>query len=158
MTELSAQELISRIDDIGTCMFTTVDSSKRLVSRPMSVSHIDEQHRLWFFSPAESEKIDDVLGDGHVNLAFVADKIWISVTGVARVVEDAHKKQELEDLGAKAYFAKGAEDSEALLISVDPDTAQYCEGPGKAVALVKLVASTVTDSAPAMGDKGRVEL
>ncbi|NDK32939.1 pyridoxamine 5'-phosphate oxidase family protein [Nesterenkonia haasae] len=157
MTELSAKDLIARIDDIGTCMFTTVDSSQRLVSRPMSVSHIDEHHRLWFFSPAESEKVDDVLGDGHVNLAFVADKTWISVAGTAEVVDDAQKKQELEDLGAKAYFAKGADDSEAWLISVDPETAQYWEGPGKAVALVKLVASAVTDSTPSMGDKGHVE-
>lgn len=158
MTELSAKDLLSRIDDIGTCMFTTVDSSQRLVSRPMSVSHIDEQNRLWFFSPAESEKIDDVLGDGHVNLAFVADKTWISVTGIATVVDDAHKKQELKDLGAKAYFTKGAEDEEAMLLSVDPENAQYWEGPGKAVALVKLVTSAVTDNPPTMGDKGRVEL
>ena len=158
MTELTAKDVIGRLDDIGTCMFTTVDSAQRLVSRPMSVSHIDDHHRLWFFTPAGSEKIEDVLGDGHVNLAFVADKTWISVTGVAKVVDDTHKKQELKDLGAQAYFAQGAEDSEALLISVDPENAQYWEGPGKAVALVKLVASAASEGTPNMGDQGRVDL
>lgn len=158
MTELTAKDVIGRLDDIGTCMFTTVDSAQRLVSRPMSVSHIDDHHRLWFFTPAGSEKIEDVLGDGHVNLAFVADKTWISVTGVAKVVDDTHKKQELKDLGAQAYFAQGAEDSEALLISVDPENAQYWEGPGKAVALVKLVTSAASEGTPNMGDQGRVDL
>ncbi|RJN31651.1 pyridoxamine 5'-phosphate oxidase family protein [Nesterenkonia natronophila] len=158
MTELTAQDIIKRLDDIGTCMFTTVDEFRRLVSRPMSVSHIDEGHRLWFFTPAGSEKNEDVLGDGHVNLAFVADKTWISVTGTATVVDDAQKKQELKDLGAEAYFTKGADDSEARLLCVDPDNAQYWEGPGKAVALVKLVTSAVSNGTPNMGDKGRVEL
>ena len=158
MTDLTAQDLITRLNDIGTCMFTTVDSAQRLVSRPMAVSHIDDQHRLWFFTPAGSEKNEEVLGDGHVNLAFVADKTWISVTGTATVVDDAQKKQELKDLGAQAYFAEGAENPEARLLRVDPDNAHYWESPGKAVALVKLVASAVSEGTPHMGDKGRVGL
>ncbi|GAA1814302.1 pyridoxamine 5'-phosphate oxidase family protein [Nesterenkonia flava] len=61
---LSAEDIIEKIDSIGTCMFTTVDPMRRLVSRPMAVSHIDADHRLWFFTPADSEKTDDVLGEG----------------------------------------------------------------------------------------------
>lgn len=81
MSQLNADDVMTKIESIGTCMFTTVDASHRLVSRPMSTTHVDQHHRLWFFSSAGSQKIEDILGDGQVNLAYVADKTWISVVG-----------------------------------------------------------------------------
>ncbi|WP_261623438.1 pyridoxamine 5'-phosphate oxidase family protein [Nesterenkonia marinintestina] len=159
MTETkSPAELIELLDDIGTCMFTTVDSEGRLVSRPMGIAHVDEDHRLWFFTRVESEKVDDVVGEGRVNLAFVDDKTWVSVAGTASVSTDEQKKSELWQLGAKAYFADGPEDSDAALICVEPDSAQYWEGPGSAAALVKMAAAAVSDDRPTMGDQGRVDL
>ncbi|GAA4910225.1 pyridoxamine 5'-phosphate oxidase family protein [Nesterenkonia rhizosphaerae] len=159
MAQHTPEDLIATLKDIGTCMFTTVDSTGRLVSRPMAVSHIDEDHRFWFFTPVDSEKIDDVLGDGHVNLGFVADKTWVSVAGTAALVTDPQKKAELDDLGAEAYFSDGADDPDAALLCVTPDTAQYWEGPGKASALVKLVKSSLSsEDTPDMGDHGRVNL
>ncbi|MCT1605909.1 pyridoxamine 5'-phosphate oxidase family protein [Nesterenkonia massiliensis] len=159
MAQHTPEDLLSTLKDISTCMFTTVDSTGRLVSRPMAVSHIDQEHRLWFFTSASSEKISDILGEGHVNLSFVADKTWVSVAGSAEVITDQQKKAELEDLGAEAYFSDGAEDTEAVLLSVTPDTAQYWEGPGKAAALVKLVKSSLSSQdSPDMGDHGRVDL
>lgn len=158
MSELTAEDITKKLDSIGTCMFTTVDKTQRLVSRPMSVSHIDDEHRLWFFSPAGSEKIEDVLGEGNVNLAFVADKTWISVAGTAQVVTDEQTKTEVKDLGAKAYFAEGAEDDQAVLLRVDPENAHYWEGPGKAAALVKLVKASASRETPNMGEQGSVNL
>ena len=79
MADITADNVVEKLKSIGTCMFTTVDSAHRLVSRPMAVTHIDEDHRLWFFASAGSEKIEDILGEGQVNLAFVADKTWVSV-------------------------------------------------------------------------------
>lgn len=158
MSQLTAEDVTAKIEDIGTCMFTTVDASKRLVSRPMSVSHIDEQHRVWFFTPVESDKIDDVLGEGHVNLAFSASKTWISVTGTAEVISDHDKQAELRDLGAEAYFSDAAEDPHAALLCVTPENAHYWEGPGRAVALVKLATAAFRDDSPDLGDQGEVRL
>lgn len=158
MTEITAEDIIENLNSIGTCMFTTVDASNRLVSRPMAVTHIDDDHRLWFFSSAGSEKVEDILGEGNVNLAFVADKTWISVAGTAQVVTDEQKKTELETMGAQAYFSEGAEDSEAVLLCVAPENAHYWEGPGKAAALVQLVKSSASKDTPNMGDSGSVTL
>lgn len=158
MTEITARDIIENLESISTCMFTTVDASHRLASRPMAVTHIDDDHRLWFFTSAGSEKVEDILGEGNVNLAFVADKTWISVAGTAKVVTDEQKKDELETMGAQAYFAEGAEDSEAVLLCVDPENAHYWEGPGKAAALVQLVKSSASKDTPNMGDSGSVTL
>lgn len=151
-------ELTKMLEKIGTCMFTTVDSDGRLVSRPMGVAHVDEDHALWFFTRVESEKVDDVVGEGQVNLAFVDDKTWVSVAGTATVSTDEQKKAELWQLGAKAYFADGPEDSDAALIRVDPESAQYWEGPGSATALVKMARAALSDDQPTMGEQGRVDL
>ncbi|GAB3847500.1 pyridoxamine 5'-phosphate oxidase family protein [Nesterenkonia populi] len=158
MSHLTASDLIDRMNDIGTCMLTTVDAAQRLVSRPMAVSTIDEDHRIWFFTPVDSEKVDDVLGEGQVNLAFSQDKTWVSVTGTAEVVRDEEKREQLKDIGAEAYFSDAAEDPQAALLCVTPETAHYWEGPGKAVALVKLAAAAVRSRSPEMGDQGEVSL
>lgn len=158
MTDITAENIVEKLKSIGTCMFTTVDSAHRLVSRPMAVTHIDEDHRLWFFASAGSEKIEDILGEGQVNLAFVADKTWVSVAGTARIVTDPQKKSELESMGAEAYFSEGAQDSEAVMIRVDPENAHYWEGPGKAAALVQLVKSSASRDTPDMGEHGSVKL
>ena len=156
------QDLMQMLEEIGTCMLTTVDAEGRLASRPMGVAHIDEDHRLWFFSRVESEKVDDVVGEGQVNLAFVDDKTWVSVAGSAVVRTDEATKVQLWDLGAKAYFADGPEDPDVALIEVRPESAQYWEGPGSAVALVKMATASLANKwgkdSPSMGDQGRVDL
>lgn len=154
----TAADLIKQMTSIKTCMMTTVDENGRLVSRPMALAQADEDHQLWFLTRVDSEKADDVVGNGDVNLAFVADKTWISVAGSASLTTDRQKKRELWELGAKAYFADGPEDPEAALIRVDPQTAQFWEGPGKIAALVKMTAAAVSNSAPDMGEQGRVQL
>lgn len=158
MNTMNPEDILTTLKRVGTCMFTTMDAERRLVSRPMAVSHIDDDHRLWFFTPVESEKVDDIVGEGHVNLAFVDDRSWISVTGTASVVTDRQKKQELDDLGVKAYFSEGSDDPDAALLCVEPDNAQYWEAPGKATALIKLVKSSLSSDSPDMGDQGRVDL
>jgi general stress protein 26 len=154
----TAADLIKQMTSIKTCMMTTIDENGKLVSRPMALAQADEDHQLWFLTRVDSEKADDVVGNGDINLAFVADKTWISVAGGASLTTDRQKKQELWELGAKAYFADGPEDPEAALIRVDPQTAQFWEGPGKVAALVKMTAAAVSDSAPDMGEHGRVQL
>ncbi|WP_146339543.1 pyridoxamine 5'-phosphate oxidase family protein [Nesterenkonia sp. NBAIMH1] len=158
MSELNASDLIDRMNDIGTCMFTTVDASGLLVSRPMSISAIDDDHHVWFFTPLDSDKVAEVLGEGQVNLAFSADKTWISVAGTADVVKDEEKREQLKDMGAEAYFSDAADDPRAALLRVTPESAHYWEGPGKAVRLVKLAAAAVSSGQPNMGDQGSVNL
>lgn len=153
-----SEDLIRTLEEIGTCMLTTVDAEGRLVSRPMSIAHIDEDNQFWFFSRVGAEKVDDIVGEGQVNLAFVKGKTWVSVAGAASVSTDESKKAELWELGARAYFAEGPEDAEAALILVQPESAQYWEGPGTAVALMKMTKASLGKEQPHMGDQGRVDL
>lgn len=152
------QQVIEDIEEIGTCMFTTVDAEGRLASRPMVLKRVDEEHRLWFLTRADSEKVDDIIGAGEVNCAFVAENTWISVAGRAVVSQNEELKAELWKLDAKAYFAEGPDDPAAALIQVTPETAQYWESPGKAATLVQLAVSAVRRESPDLGDQGRVHL
>ncbi|MCH8559662.1 pyridoxamine 5'-phosphate oxidase family protein [Nesterenkonia sp. DZ6] len=158
MTDMTANELVKKLNSIGTCMFTTVDQNGRIVSRPMGVTEIDDQHKFWFFTPLNSDKIEDIIGEGEVNLSFVGDHTWVSIAGSAQVIADLERKKELWDLGPKAYFEGGPEDPNAVLIEVTPETAQYWEGPGKAAALVKMAKASLSSETPNMGDQGQVEL
>ncbi len=157
-TQHTAASLIEQMQDIRTCMMTTVDESGHLVSRPMALAQADDDHQLWFITNVDSEKVDDVVGTGEINLAFLADKTWISVSGHAFLTQDPAKKQEIWELGAKAYFSGGPEDPQAALIRVDPQTAQFWEGPGTVAALVKMTTAAFSEGSPDMGEQGRVEL
>ena len=64
------QELRKLVEAIETAMMTTRRADGHLVSRPMAVQASAPGADFWFVTERDSEKLDELRADPHVNLAF----------------------------------------------------------------------------------------
>src|ERR671913_175765 len=84
------EDLYDLIEGIEIAMFTTRRPDGRLVSRPMATQTQAEGSDLWFVTDIESNKLDELQFDPHVNLAYYKDRTreWVSVSGTATMSQE----------------------------------------------------------------------
>ena len=148
------------IGDIRIAMMTTVDSQGNLVSRPMAVQQVDEDGTIWFFTQRSSPKVDQIDNNQHrVNVAFasVSDASYVSVSGTADELDDRAKIDELWDPQAKAWFPKGKDDPELILLKVHTDMAEYWNASdSRMVRFFQQATAAITGNPPKMGENEKV--
>ena len=134
------------IADTQVCMFTTTDTTGRLVSRPMAVLEVEFDGDLWFVSKDETRKVNQVRHGAHVNVAFASKNSWVSVAGDAEIVRDVDKAKELWSAGVSAWFPEGPEAPGLVLVKVHADCAEYWETPSGVVvtSLLSFIKGRVT--------------
>ncbi len=109
------QKLREMVKDIDFCMLTTLDLDGTLHSRPMSANgEIDLNGGLWFFTGISSHKVDEIERAPKVNASFADPKNqrYVSITGIAELVRDRGKIEELWKPEFKMWFPEGKEDPE----------------------------------------------
>jgi general stress protein 26 len=79
------------------------------------------------------------------------------IAGEAVVSNDRAKIAELWTPFAKAWW-DGPEDPQIRLVTLHPDNAEIWEGPGKLVSFAVMLAAAATNSKPAVGEHGAVQL
>jgi general stress protein 26 len=142
------EALGKRIRDIRSAMLTTLDDNGLPWSRPMITREMDEEGNLWFFTKRDSIKVQNIVKNNRVNVAYAKpdDALYVSVTGVATVVDDMEKKRTLWNPFVKAWFPDGLDDPDLVLLKISPERAEYWEGPstkiGRAVSIVAKLASS----------------
>jgi general stress protein 26 len=117
-------------------MLTTTDAQGTLISRPMALQEVEFDGNLWFFAERTSRKVAHVSASPQVNVTVGSGSPWVSLTGSARVVEDAAKKRELWNSAVEAWFPDGPDDDAVILLTVDAESAEYWDTPGGRVATV----------------------
>ena len=130
---LSADErqakLYDLIKDVKFAMFTTHHPEGHLHSRPMTTRNaaIDEDDALWFFMSRSGGPIAEFRGDDQVNVSYSNpdDGTYVSISGVAHVVEDDAKKHVLWKDADKVWFQRGVDDPDLALVRVDIEHADY---------------------------------
>ncbi len=135
------------IKDIKFAMMTTVADDGSLHSRPMTTQQQDFDGDLWFFTGADSLKVEESRINRHVNVSYAnpGDQKYVSVSGVAELVRDQAKNRELWNPVYKAWFPKGLDDPELALLKVKVTDAEYWDTPsGKMVQLIGLVKAVAT--------------
>jgi general stress protein 26 len=132
------------IKDIDLCMLTTLDEDGCLRSRPMSTNgEVEANGDLWFFTYASSHKVTEVTKNSHVNVSFAAPdrQCYVSLCGMAEVVRDRAKMQELWKPELKAWFPQELDEPDIALLKVNATNAEYWDAPAgwvaKAVGFVK---------------------
>ena len=115
------------IKDIQMAMLTTVNDDGSLRSRPMATQQAEADGTLWFFTRAEAPKVEEVRQDRRVNVSYAEPKgqKYVSVSGTAELVRDPAKNKELWNPLLKAWFPKGLEDPELVLLKVSVEKAEY---------------------------------
>ncbi|WP_460911777.1 pyridoxamine 5'-phosphate oxidase family protein [Spirosoma areae] len=159
-TNKQLEKIRDMIEDIRIAMLTTVDAEGNLVSRPMALLEVDEQGTTWFFTERSSPKVDQIAANSHkVNLAFasVSDAAYVSISGTADEVDDRAKIDELWNPQAKAWFPKGKDDPNLVLLKVHTDMAEYWNSnDSKMVRFIQQATAVITGNPPQMGENEKV--
>lgn len=151
------KELVSR-SRVG-MLGTLEDGSMRF--RPMSHVDIDDDGKIWFFTSKESWKAEEIQRNPTVQLIYLneSDSIYLSLEGIAQLVEDQHRMKELFNPFVKAWFPKGLKDPALALLVMHPLSVEYwTNDDSKVLTYIKMLASAVTGSQPSIGEHGRLTL
>ncbi len=144
---LRGQEAVRKIKDVvdkaESCFFCTAvaigDSSG---ARPMAVRKVDDEGNLWFLSPIDSHKNDELKLDSRVRLYFQASShaYFLEINGHATISQDRGKIEELWEPVLKTWFVEGKEDPRISVIKVIPSDGYYWNTKhGNIVAGVKML-------------------
>jgi general stress protein 26 len=150
------------IEDIDIAMLTTVGADGELVSRPLSTQRSQyDGRRVWFFTEGDSPKVGEIRRHPKVNLAYASkDKnTYVSVAGRARVMRDQAMIDQFWNDALKAFFPKGKDDPNLVLLEVEPRTVEYWDGPGTWLGkVVAFVVARVTKREEVMGENRLLDL
>lgn len=159
-TNKQLEKVRDLIEDIRIAMMTTVDEQGNLVSRPMAALQIDEDGTIWFFTKRTSPKVEQIDNNGHhINLSFadVSNASYVSVSGTAQELDDRAKVDELWNPQAKAWFPKGKDDPELILLKVHINMAEYWDSnDSMMVRMLQQATAVITGNPPKMGENEKV--
>lgn len=148
------EDLWSLIKDIRFAMFTTRHDNGHLHSRPMTTQNqaLDEDGSLWFFMSRRADPVEDVLGDPSVNVSYAhpGKDSYVSVSGNARVVNDAAKTRALWSKFAEAWFTEGVTDPDLALVEVKITHAQYWDVKESKLVQLYVMAKAAVTGQPCM--------
>jgi general stress protein 26 len=160
-TDKKLDDLYDLIDGIEIAMFTTRRADGQLVSRPMQMQERTSGVDLWFMTNVETHKLDDLMTDPHVNLAFYKDgsREWVSVAGLATVSNDPALIEELYKPDWKAWLGDEGGDRDGsptdpriALILVEAESVTYMKvTKPRPVVLFEVAKAMVTGSPPNVG-------
>ncbi|CAG8570845.1 2828_t:CDS:2 [Ambispora gerdemannii] len=135
LLEKKLDDLYELIDGIKICMMTTRRADGNLTSRPMNTRDRTPAADIWFIGNKQSQNFDELLTDPHVNLAYYNDATheWVSVSGVAKIVDDCEMIKKLYTPDCKAWFGDlgdgvhdgSASDPRISLIFVEANSVSY---------------------------------
>lgn len=140
-------QLNELIHGIQFAMLTTIRPDGTLHSCPMATQEVDPEGILWFFSGADSEKVEALHSEKRVCVSYAEpkDQRYVSITGVGELVRNQAKAKELWNPLYKAWFPQGLEDPNLLLIKVHVGEAEYWYAPeGRMVQLLGFAKAAVT--------------
>lgn len=154
------EKLREMIKDIDLCMLTTVDESNDLHSRPMSLnSDVDENGDLWFFTSSNSHKASEIERTPNVNVSFIdtRQQHYVSISGMAELVQDRQKIKELWKPVLKAWFPDGPDQPDIALLKVKVKKAEYWDGPSSTIAqAISFVSAIVTGKQVELGENKKL--
>ncbi len=148
------------IKDIKIALMTTQDDYGDLVARPMSAVQAEFSGDLWFFSKNDSRKVEHILGNPKVLLAYSnpEKQEYVSVAGTAETTVDKAKIHELWREVMRVWFPLGPDDPSIMLIKVAVTSAEYWDSPSSTMVLAyAYFKARLTGSSPQLGANKRVE-
>lgn len=144
---------------VGMLTTQTLDGETR--SRPMLVHDVDENGWLWFLTDRNSRKACELVRNPHASIAFQSNHCdrYVSVQGIAVVVQDDLQLKRVWNSAYRAWFPKGRRDPEIVLVAVRIIRAEYWIVPRTRVArMTGAVKAMATGRRHEAGRHGVLEL
>ena len=145
------EDIWKRIKDVRFAMLTTIDADGSLSSRPMTTVQKEFAGTLWFFMARSSPPAVAVAKNASVGLQYSepADDLYVSLSGHARLEHDRDRMHSLWSPMVKAWFPKGIDDPDLMLLRVDVHKAEYWDvKESKPVQLFKMAKAALSGERP----------
>ena len=156
------EKLIEMVKDSKVCMLITKEkNSENLSGRPMSISEIDNEGNLWFFTKESSYKIDEIEEDRKVSISITNENSnnYLMINGTGNLVNDKTKMKQLWSSVLKAWFPLGLDDTDMILIKVTPNEVNYWDSSSSTmVVLFNMIKAIVTGKVYEEGEHGKINL
>ncbi len=125
-------KLLDKIKEVKYATLTTLTAQGHLHGRPMYTCEPGNDGALWFFAEKDSQKIDEIHANSQVGLGYSdpGNATYVTVSGIASVVDDKDKIKELWREDFRGFFPKGVDDPTITLIKVDIENGEYWDTPG----------------------------
>ena len=123
--------LTELIRGIHIAMLTTIGPDGHLRSRPMATQEADPDGTLWFFVGRSSQIAHDIRHRQQVNVSYAEDgsRSFVSVAGMARLVDDQERCRALWREEFMTWFPLGVGDPDLSLLRIEPeDVERWSEG------------------------------
>ncbi|RYY79420.1 MAG: general stress protein [Moraxellaceae bacterium] len=158
MTDITKIAELTR--GIKFAMVTFVNHEGHLHAAPMTTQDEDFNGTVWFIGSKDSDLVRSIPGNAQVNLGYsdTAGHNYVSINGTAELVNDKAKLDELWSDGYNAFFEQGKEDPKIQLIKVVGNGAQYWEGSGRVVSMIKMAKAAITGDTAKLGETEGVKL
>lgn len=158
MAENELERVWDLMEKISICMLTTWDGNN-LHSRPMDARSRRAENMVYFLTDVRHHKDDEIERYPKLALAFAdtGSQKYASVSGTATVSNDRALIKELWEPTAKAWW-DSADNPDIRVLKVTPTEAEYWDGPGTVVSMVKMMVAAATGTRPDLGDNRKVSM
>ncbi|MEO1204243.1 MAG: pyridoxamine 5'-phosphate oxidase family protein [Pseudomonadota bacterium] len=101
-----------------------------LRARPMAIADKSDEGRLWFFSRADSGKLDEIRADSSAAVCMQGSNRFLSVSGTVTVHRDRQKIDDLWHDIQHVWFPDGKDDPNLRLLEFSPRYAEFWDTAG----------------------------
>ena len=152
--------MIALIEDMHFAMLTTPGHGNHLHAWPMTVQNKSfDEGKLWFFMSRSGHAVQELQAYGNVGVSFSdpGDDRYVSLSAVARVVDDRAMVRKLWSKMNDAWFKGGVDDPDLALVEVDVVHGHYWDvEESKLTQLFLMAKAAVTNERPQIGESGEV--
>ena len=153
------EKLKELAEKIKVCMLCTKLAVAPFSTRPMGLSEVDADGKLWFLSASTSNKNQEIKQDEKVQLIFSdpGGSHFLSIFGEADIYDDEKSIEKAWTPLAKAWFPEGKDDLNLTVIKVHPLDAYYWDTKnGKMISLIKIATAAFTGNTSDVGVQGKL--
>ena len=144
MSELTLSDLSKKMAKLDFAMLTTISLEGGVSARPMSNNgDVDYDGDSYFFAYAQSRKILEIRADNEVGLSYTGavgmlggPPLFVSVQGIASLIEDKAAFAEHWTKDLDRYFPEGIDTPGVVMIKVAAETIRYWDGGDEGVIAV----------------------
>jgi len=120
MKKASLKTIAEKMKNLDFCMMVTQDGKQISHSRPMSNNgKVEYDGDSWFFTYEDSNKVDQIKENQHVNLIYQTDDmLFIECAGRGEIVKDEKILKDKWVKGLEQWFPEGTDTPGICLIKV----------------------------------------
>lgn len=147
------------IKSIKFANLVTQDEDNRLWSRPMGTTKSENASEIWFFTQADSPKVDHIQRNANICLSYAEpeSQSYVSLTGTATIVREQAQIDALWNEALRAWFPKGKQDPNIALIRVSVEAAEYWDNPSASFVIAfGYMKARLTGEQADLGDNRKV--